>query len=245
VPRPGMGRLQKCQALLCCRAVLCDPSLAAIACYKGDASYSERLGSASTACITRSEIIGSDAEGTSASYAANIVALPIEAGYRPTERLIRVDEALTRAMGFELLAALGPTCWLAFIDVLALGARHASKTPRWKEPAKAQSELARVPASVEPNVTADVVDRWIAGDLEGAPAASMRTTELRQLWEPWCRARGIRSSAARERPVDEAARALQARHQQQPASIPGRPGKAQSPWTPFGRQQLACPAPPW
>src|SRR5262245_29829566 len=52
-------------------------------------------------------------------YVANIVALLKEAGFWPSERLVKAEEAMARALGFELLAALGPTCWLAFIGMLA------------------------------------------------------------------------------------------------------------------------------
>ena len=56
-----------------------------------------------------------------------------EVGYRPTERLIKAEEAMSRALGFELLAALGPTCWLAFVNMMfAGGAYVASASTRFQ-----------------------------------------------------------------------------------------------------------------
>ncbi len=56
------------------------------------------------------------------AYISNAVALLREAGFKPSERLVRAEEAMTRAFSFELLAALGPTCWLAFVNMMAAGA---------------------------------------------------------------------------------------------------------------------------
>ena len=55
------------------------------------------------------------------AYVANVVSLLKEAGFQPSERLVKAEEALARAFSFELLAALGPTCWLAFVNMMAAG----------------------------------------------------------------------------------------------------------------------------
>jgi hypothetical protein len=63
-------------------------------------------------------------------YVANIVAVLKEAGFAPSKRPVKAEEALARALGFELLAALGPTCWLAFVNMLAAGATHGPARTR-------------------------------------------------------------------------------------------------------------------
>jgi hypothetical protein len=52
------------------------------------------------------------------AYVANVIAIAKELGYQPTERLVAAEEAMTRALGLELLAAFGPFVWLSFLESL-------------------------------------------------------------------------------------------------------------------------------
>ena len=108
-------------------------------------------------------------------YIANTRALLKEAGFNPSERLIKAEEAISRALGFELVAALGPTCWLAFVNMIALGGAHVSAVAarmRQTPPDKFQAPetLAAGPVGL-PN-GADDYDRAIADLFEEAPAGS-------------------------------------------------------------------------
>ena len=68
-----------------------------------------------------------DAEAPVAdAYVANVMALLNEAGLQAVRAAGQGRGGLSRALGFELLAALGPTCWLAFINMMALGGAYAS-----------------------------------------------------------------------------------------------------------------------
>jgi hypothetical protein len=127
------------------------------------------------------------------AYVANVIALLMEAGFKPSERLIKAEEAMARALGFELLAALGPTCWLAFVNMLALGAAHIpprSVRALSKQPAKGEANLADLlePASAMAE-NADDLDRCIADVFEEAPAGRMSAKEMRPLVQAWFAAR--------------------------------------------------------
>lgn len=124
------------------------------------------------------------------SYVANVKAMAHELGYQPSDRIIKAEEALSRALGFELLAALGPTCWLALIDVL-LGARAASPSARARPPAPKREKVAE-PKPAAPKATTDDIDRFIADELEEVPiTASMRSSDIRPLAEVWFESRGL------------------------------------------------------
>jgi hypothetical protein len=131
------------------------------------------------------------------AYVANAKALLKEAGYNPSDRLIKAEEALSRAFGFELLAAFGPWAWLMFIDLLQGVPGHASGvakklknlTGRRKGKAKLDT-TAETPAA--PSTSADDIDRFIADELEvGVADARMKAGEIRLLWAPWCQKHGI------------------------------------------------------
>jgi hypothetical protein len=124
------------------------------------------------------------------AYVSNTVALLTAAGFQPSERLVRAEEALSRALSFELLAALGPTAWSAFIDMLAgLGglASTASACLNAKRPKPEARPTPRHAAAPEPTPNpADVIDRWIADDLEEAPTGWMKSKDLRSMCKAWC-----------------------------------------------------------
>ncbi len=122
------------------------------------------------------------------SYVANIKALANEIGSNPSERIIKAEEALSRALGFELLAALGPTCWLAFVSAL-MGVGPVLGAPR-RQTAPARREKAESPQPTL-KATTDDIDRWIADDLEEAPACAMSSGDIRKLAHAWFAARGL------------------------------------------------------
>ena len=119
------------------------------------------------------------------AYVANVIALLKEAGFNPSERLVKAEEAMARALGFELLAALGPSCWLAFINVLA-GVGHAPARPR-PAPKLAQPIVGVGNKSEAPALPddADDLDRCIGDVLEDAAAGMMKAKEIRPLVEAW------------------------------------------------------------
>jgi hypothetical protein len=80
---------------------------------------------------------------------------------------------------------------------------------------------------VEAAARPDVVDRWIADDLEGT-AGVMRTKELRALWKPWCRQR-VMDPKEHEANQGQDAQHLQARSQQQQAALLGVRAKLKAP----------------
>lgn len=96
------------------------------------------------------------------AYVANVISLLEEIGLKPTERLVAAEEAMSRALGLELLAAFGPACWLIFLDLMA-GASTVARTITTKR-TKADEPTITKPAGEQ--VKADAVDRWIADDLE-------------------------------------------------------------------------------
>jgi hypothetical protein len=129
-------------------------------------------------------------------YVANVGAILREVGFNPSERIIKAEEALSRALGFELLAALGPTCCLALINVLALGGAHVSAAA-----ARGRKPVAKaLPASEgsDPTPTmpenADDYDRCLADVFEEAPTGAMKAKEIRPLVQAWFATRGLRLS---------------------------------------------------
>jgi hypothetical protein len=126
------------------------------------------------------------------AYVANVVALLREAGFKPSERLVKAEEAIARAFSFELLAALGPTCWLAFIDIMVAGGAAASARMRKvasPQPTPPKRGEAAPPALAEP---ADDLDRCIADLFEIEPAGVMSAKEIRPLVKAWFGAKGLR-----------------------------------------------------
>jgi hypothetical protein len=88
----------------------------------------------------------------------------------------------------ELVAALGPTCWLAFVNMMALGGAHVSavaarmrKTP----PDKFQVPETLVAGPVGVPNGADDYDRAIADLFEEAPAGFMKAKDIRPLVRAW------------------------------------------------------------
>jgi hypothetical protein len=130
------------------------------------------------------------------AYVANVVTLLREAGFKPSERLVKAEEAMSRALGFELLAALGPTCWLAFINVMAFGGAPVSAAAARLRKTAAKTgrpDLAGNSAQVSVPVLpddADDLDRCIADLFDESPAGVMKAREIRPLVQAWFGARG-------------------------------------------------------
>lgn len=124
------------------------------------------------------------------SYVANIKAMANELGYKPSERIIKAEEALTRALGFELLAALGPTCWLHFMGGLMLGTAALSAR-RGRKPKAAPAAAAEKPEPARPE-SADDIDRMIADEFEDAPGGVMKAKDIRPIARAWFEARGVK-----------------------------------------------------
>jgi hypothetical protein len=125
-------------------------------------------------------------------YVANVVALLNELGFRPSERLVKAEEAMARALLFEVMAALGPTCWLALVNILAAGGATASARVR-KAAAKPDAE--KVPAATTTQSlpgNADELDRCIADEFELEPAGVMSPKEIRPIVKAWCAPRGVK-----------------------------------------------------
>lgn len=134
------------------------------------------------------------------SYVANIKALAAELGYQPTDRLIKAEEALTRAFSFEVLAALGPTCWLMFVNIMfGIGERISTAAGRRKE-TQAKAAKVAIPEAKDPGLkaTTDDIDRWIADDLEECATGSMTPKELRAMCHAWCKRAGVATPAERD-----------------------------------------------
>jgi hypothetical protein len=140
-------------------------------------------------------VAGSEAPVADA-YVANMVSLLREAGFRPSERLVKAEEAIARAFSFELLAALGPTCWLAFIDMMAAGGAAVSTRMR-KAPAPPPSPPRRAEAKPAPAEPADELDRCIADVFEAEPAGVMTAGEIRPHVKAWFEARGLALNEAK------------------------------------------------
>jgi hypothetical protein len=130
------------------------------------------------------------------AYVANMVALLREAGFRPSERLVKAEEAIARAFSFELLAALGPTCWLAFVDMMAAGGAAVAARMR-KAPAPPTSRPRRAEARPAPGDPADDLDRAIADLFEIEPAGVMTAGEIRSHVKAWFEARGLKLNEAK------------------------------------------------
>jgi hypothetical protein len=96
------------------------------------------------------------------AYVANVISLLSEMGLRPSPRLVAAEEAMTRALGLELLAAFGPACWLGFLN---FAAGTSTAVSRFKGPTK---KLKSDEVSIAPGAPAkaDSIDRWIADELE-------------------------------------------------------------------------------
>jgi hypothetical protein len=129
------------------------------------------------------------AEAVADAYVANVVALLREAGFRPTERLVRAEEALARAFSFELLAALGPTCWLMFINgMVVVGSAVSRRTPSPKAPKQVSEIRDTSPAPTDP---ADDLDRCIADAFEADPTGVMLAKDIRPVVQAWFERQGI------------------------------------------------------
>ena len=120
-------------------------------------------------------------------YVANIKAIANELGYQPSERLIVAEEALTRALQFELLAAFGPGCHLFAINlILGFGAHVSSVSTRLRNMSKKSKKAAiSKPVKAVALNSADTIDRWMADDLEDG-TGSLPSKELRALCKAWC-----------------------------------------------------------
>src|SRR5262249_30095035 len=133
-------------------------------------------------------------------YVANASALLSAAGLKPNERLIKAEEALTRALSFEVAATLGPGAWLALMGELQAGAvtlapvanRGRGKRQKKAEPAVEDESKSKAPPASKPN-QADTIDRWMADALEATEDGTgyIYSKELRKLCEAWCEARKV------------------------------------------------------
>jgi len=136
-------------------------------------------------------VVAANAEApVSDAYVANVVSLLREAGFRPSERLVKAEEALARAFSFELLAALGPTCWLAFINMMTAGGAAVSARVR-KASAQPAPQRRGEAVGAAPAEAADDLDRAIADLFEVEPAGVMAASEVRPLVKSWFEARGL------------------------------------------------------
>jgi hypothetical protein len=122
-------------------------------------------------------------------YVANVVAVLKELGLRPTERIIRAEESISRALGFELLAALGPTCWLAFVGMIAGVSGHASAAAAARARRGAKPEKGAEVSAVPEN--ADDYDRCIADLFQPEPAGVMSAKAIRPLVQAWFATKGL------------------------------------------------------
>ena len=135
-------------------------------------------------------------------YVANVAELVSAAGYKPNERFIKAEEILYRSVIFELVAAFGPTAWLAFIDWLrGVGEAAAGIVRKVKNVTKGRKptpSVEEVQAKVAvPGNAADDVDRFIVAELEVGVAMTERmySKGIRPIWEAWCEPRGIDAKA--------------------------------------------------
>jgi hypothetical protein len=126
------------------------------------------------------------------AYVANVVSLLKEAGFRPSERLVKAEEALARAFSFELLAALGPTCWLAFVNMLAAGGAAVSERMRKAAPQTSPRKRGEAPVLPAPAEPADDLDRAIADLFESEPAGVMSAKQIRPIVEAWFATKGLK-----------------------------------------------------
>jgi hypothetical protein len=93
---------------------------------------------------------------------------------------------MARALGFELLAALGPTCWLAFVNMMMSAAHVTGAAARMRRPGAKREEPEPPAALVSATpVNADDYDRAIADLFEEAPAGVIRAKDIRPLVRGW------------------------------------------------------------
>jgi hypothetical protein len=129
------------------------------------------------------------AEVAADPYTTNVVALLKEIGFKPSERIVKAEEALTRAFLFEMVAALGPTAWLVIVNLGAgIGATVAAHVRRAPRPVPASGEKPE-PAAAE---IADDYDRCIADCFEDAPGAHMKAKDIRPIAQAWFETRQIK-----------------------------------------------------
>jgi hypothetical protein len=128
---------------------------------------------------------------------ANKQAIARELGYDLSEQLILAEEAFSRALAFELLAAFGPSCWLMLIDLLqhgtgaaAAGVARARSFGRRKK-AEPKAEPVEAPKPVAPAGAADDIDRMYADEFDLVPTGVMRSKEIRPFAHAWFDRRGI------------------------------------------------------
>ena len=128
------------------------------------------------------------------AYVANLVALLREVGFKPSERLVKAEEALARAFSFELLAALGPTCWLMFVNGLTgAAAAVGRRTPPpaiGRKPLGNGAHILMVPAPASADA-ADDLDRCIADCFEADSAGAMLAKEIRPIVQAWFDKQGL------------------------------------------------------
>lgn len=124
--------------------------------------------------------IGDSAPKVADPYTANVISLLGELGLRPTERIVVAEEAISRALGLELLAGFGPACWLIFLSILTSGpATVPAAKPRLPtKRVRLDTVAAPVLLSSEPP-KADAIDRWIADQLEFQDGAVVLAKQLR------------------------------------------------------------------
>lgn len=130
---------------------------------------------------------------TADPYATNVAAILGLFGYQVSERMIKAEEALVRALTLELVAAFGPSCWAIFMDIIfgvGAAATIAAKklsNPHVSRPPASQSSSRMV---AEPS-KADPIDRWLADELEPDPNGVMMASDLKASWENWRDAKGV------------------------------------------------------
>jgi hypothetical protein len=109
------------------------------------------------------------------AYVANMTALLSEMGLKPSERLVAAEEAMTRVLGLEPLAAFGPACWLGFLN---LTAGTSTAVSRFKAAAKKpkSDEVSIAPGAP---AKADAIDRWITDELEIHEGSATFAKDLR------------------------------------------------------------------
>jgi hypothetical protein len=140
---------------------------------------------------------------TADAYSENVASLlSVILGREMTaadKRVIRAHYEVVRAIGLELMAAVGPAFHLLLVDVLqggaagvvaAVAARRRRPTPAVKpEPASVNlRERDDAPAPADP---ADEYDRCIADVFETDPAGAMLAREIRPLVKVWFDKQGL------------------------------------------------------
>ena len=97
----------------------------------------------------------------------------------PTQprQLVKAEEALSRALGLELLAAFAPTCWMLLIDMLQAGTAVAAAAVR-APPKRKVNTPAPVETTTAQPAPADVIDRWVTLNLEAHPTEFLTPKQL-------------------------------------------------------------------